>query len=52
MKASTPGLERLRQAASINSPSVDDLLTSIVDDFFAEHVSDDDTAILAIRWLR
>jgi serine phosphatase RsbU (regulator of sigma subunit) len=46
------GLERLRQAATVDSPSVDDLLTSIVDDLFAEHVSDDDTAILAIRWLR
>jgi serine phosphatase RsbU (regulator of sigma subunit) len=46
------GLERLRKAASVDSPSVDDLLTSIVDDLFTEHVSDDDTAILAIRWLR
>jgi serine phosphatase RsbU (regulator of sigma subunit) len=46
------GLERLRKAASVDAPSVDDLLTSIVDHFFAEHVSDDDTAILAIRWLR
>jgi serine phosphatase RsbU (regulator of sigma subunit) len=45
------GLERLRQAASVDSPSVDDLLTSIVEDLFTEHVSDDDTAILAIRWL-
>ena len=45
------GMERLRKAASVEAPSVDDLLTSIVDDFFAEQVSDDDTAILAIRWL-
>jgi serine phosphatase RsbU (regulator of sigma subunit) len=45
------GLERLRQAASVDSASVDELLTSIVDVFFAEHISDDDTAILAIRWL-
>jgi serine phosphatase RsbU (regulator of sigma subunit) len=46
------GLERLRQSASRDSPSVDYLLTRIVDDFFADHVSDDDTAILAIRWHR
>lgn len=45
------GLERLRQAASVEAPWVDDLVTSIVDKIFAEHVSDDDTAILAIRWL-
>jgi serine phosphatase RsbU (regulator of sigma subunit) len=46
------GMERLRKTASINHhPSVDDLLTSIVDDFYADHVSEDDTAILAIRWL-
>ncbi len=45
------GMERLRQAASVEALSVDDLLTNIVDDFFAEQVSDDDTAILAIRWL-
>jgi serine phosphatase RsbU (regulator of sigma subunit) len=45
------GMERLRQAASAEALSVDDLLTSIVDDFFADEVSDDDTAILAIRWL-
>jgi serine phosphatase RsbU (regulator of sigma subunit) len=45
------GLERLRRAASAEASSVDDLLTSIVDELFAEHVSDDDTAILAIRWL-
>jgi serine phosphatase RsbU (regulator of sigma subunit) len=45
------GMERLRTAASVDYPSVDDLLTSIVDTFFAEYESDDDTAILAIRWL-
>lgn len=45
------GMERLRKAASVETASVDDLLTSIVDDFFGEQVSDDDTAILAIRWL-
>lgn len=46
------GMERLRKAASVESPSVDDLLTSIVGALFAEHGSDDDTAILAIRWLQ
>ena len=45
------GLERLREAASVEAPTVDELLTSIVDDFFAVRVSDDDTAILAMRWL-
>jgi serine phosphatase RsbU (regulator of sigma subunit) len=45
------GMERLRKAASVEAPCVDDLLTSIVDDCFAGHVADDDTAILAIRWL-
>jgi serine phosphatase RsbU (regulator of sigma subunit) len=45
------GMERLRKAASVEAPSVDDLLTRIVDDVFADQVSDDDTAILAIRWL-
>ena len=45
------GMERLRKAASVDAPSVDDLLTNIVDHVFAEQVSDDDTAILAIRWL-
>ncbi len=45
------GMERLRTAASGEAPSVDDLLSRIVDDFFAENVSDDDTALLAIRWL-
>ena len=44
-------MERLREAAAVETPSVDDLLSSIVDDFFADRVSDDDTAILAIRWL-
>jgi serine phosphatase RsbU (regulator of sigma subunit) len=46
------GMERLRRAATAASASVDDLLTSIADDFFAERSADDDTAILAIRWLR
>ncbi|HWF14903.1 MAG TPA: PP2C family protein-serine/threonine phosphatase [Acidimicrobiales bacterium] len=45
------GMERLRKAASVEVPRIDDLLTSIVDDFFAGEVTDDDTAILAIRWL-
>ena len=47
------GMERLRRkAASVEAPGVDDLLASIVDNLFAKHVADDDTAILAIRWLR
>ena len=45
------GMERLRKAASVEAPAVGDLVTSIVDDFFAEEMADDDTAILAIRWL-
>jgi len=45
------GMERLRKAASVEAPWVDDLLTSIVDEFFSAQVADDDTAILAIRWL-
>ena len=45
------GMERLRKAASVEAPSVDDLLANIVDAAFAEDVSDDDTAVLAIRWL-
>ena len=45
------GMERLRKVALVGAPSVDDLLTRIVDDFFIEQVSDDDTALLAIRWL-
>jgi serine phosphatase RsbU (regulator of sigma subunit) len=45
------GMERLRKAASADAPSVDDLVTRIVDEFFAGQVSDDDTALLAIRWL-
>ena len=45
------GLERLRKVASVGAPWVGELVTSIVDDFFAEQIADDDTAILAIRWL-
>jgi serine phosphatase RsbU (regulator of sigma subunit) len=45
------GMARLRNAASVDSPSVDHLLTSIVGSIFDGHPSDDDTAILAIRWL-
>jgi serine phosphatase RsbU (regulator of sigma subunit) len=45
------GMERLRRAASHEAASVDDLLANIVGDAFAENVFDDDTAILAIRWL-
>jgi serine phosphatase RsbU (regulator of sigma subunit) len=45
------GMERLRTAASAEAPSVDDLLTTIVADIFADHIPDDDTAILGIRWL-
>jgi serine phosphatase RsbU (regulator of sigma subunit) len=45
------GMERLREAASVDAPSIDDLLTNIVDQIFTDQVPDDDTAILAIRWL-
>ncbi len=45
------GMERLRKAASVEAQSVDDLLANIVDTVFAEGASDDDTAVLAIRWL-
>jgi serine phosphatase RsbU (regulator of sigma subunit) len=45
------GMERLRVAASLEAPSVDHLLTRIADCVFAGRGSDDDTAILAIRWL-
>jgi serine phosphatase RsbU (regulator of sigma subunit) len=45
------GLDRLRKAASLGAPSVDELLTNIADSLLTEHGSDDDTAILAIRWL-
>ena len=45
------GLERLRTAVSVEAPWVVDLVTSIVVDFFAEQIADDDTAVLAIRWL-
>ena len=45
------GMERLRQAASVEAPTVNQLITNIADDLFLEHDSDDDTAILAIRWL-
>jgi serine phosphatase RsbU (regulator of sigma subunit) len=44
------GLARLRQAASLGDLSVDDLLTNIADTILIEEGSDDDTAILAIRW--
>jgi serine phosphatase RsbU (regulator of sigma subunit) len=45
------GLDRLRRAASLGDLSVDDLLTNIADSILVEEGSDDDTAILAIRWL-
>ena len=45
------GLERLRKAASLGALSVDDLVTRIADSILAGQGSDDDTAILAIRWL-
>jgi serine phosphatase RsbU (regulator of sigma subunit) len=45
------GMARLREAASVVASSVDDLLTRIVDSIFAKQGSDDDTAILAMRWL-
>ena len=45
------GMERLRQAASVEAGSAEDLLAHIIDSVLAEQVSDDDTAMLAIRWL-
>jgi serine phosphatase RsbU (regulator of sigma subunit) len=45
------GMERLREAASVGTASVEGLLANIVDSVFVEHAGDDDTAILAIRWL-
>lgn len=45
------GMERLRKAASLDVLSVDQLLTTIADSVFAGQASDDDTTILAIRWL-
>ena len=45
------GMERLRQAGSVGAASVDDLLTSIVESVLPANASDDDTAILGIRWL-
>jgi hypothetical protein len=45
------GLDRLRNAAALGAPSVDELLTNVADSLLSEHGSDDDTAILAIRWL-
>lgn len=45
------GMERLRKAASQDAPSADDLVANIVSHVLAGRVSDDDTAILAIRWL-
>ncbi len=46
------GMERLRKAASQDAPSVDDLVANIVSHVLGGQVSDDDTAILAIRWTR
>jgi serine phosphatase RsbU (regulator of sigma subunit) len=45
------GLDRLRKAASFGAPSADELLTNIAGALLSDHGSDDDTAILAIRWL-
>jgi serine phosphatase RsbU (regulator of sigma subunit) len=45
------GMERLRQAASLEAPSAEDLLANIIDSVLGAQVSDDDTAMLAIRWL-
>ncbi len=46
------GMERLRKAASQDAPSVDGLVANIVSHVLAGQVSDDDTAILAIRRTR
>jgi serine phosphatase RsbU (regulator of sigma subunit) len=45
------GMDRLRRAASVEAPSVEALVVNIVDSVLMEHVGDDDTAILGIRWL-
>jgi serine phosphatase RsbU (regulator of sigma subunit) len=45
------GMDRLRRAASVEASSVAALLASIVDSVLIEHVGDDDTAILGIRWI-
>jgi serine phosphatase RsbU (regulator of sigma subunit) len=45
------GLDRLRKVASLGAPTVDELVTKIADSLLTDHGSDDDTAILAMRWL-
>jgi serine phosphatase RsbU (regulator of sigma subunit) len=44
------GMERLRRVACAGARSADELVTTIVDSVLGEQPSDDDTAILAIRW--
>jgi hypothetical protein len=44
------GKERLRRVASVGATTIDGLLTNIMENIFAERGSDDDTAILGIRW--
>ena len=44
------GLERLRTAALAESPSIDALLTRIVAELLESPGSDDDTALLGIKW--
>jgi serine phosphatase RsbU (regulator of sigma subunit) len=47
------GLERLRhKAESVGSIGVDDLLSTVADALCDEAGADDDTAILAFRWLQ
>jgi serine phosphatase RsbU (regulator of sigma subunit) len=43
------GLERLRQAASADDTPLDDLLSRIVERLTPDG-SDDDTAVLGMRW--
>lgn len=45
------GMERLRDAASYGTASVEDLVTRLSEVCLSGKLSDDDTAILAIRWL-
>jgi len=46
------GLQRLRETASVEGLSTDDLLANVLDSLLDQEVSEDDTAILAIRWLQ
>ncbi len=45
------GLARLRSVAAEASPSLEDLLTTLVTELSVEGGHEDDTAILAVRWI-